>query len=171
MLNMEFVIEGSYMDKVTTRFASSGAKREADIEVRISYEIIQHVSRQLYTNPRKAIEELVTNSYDAGATECWVKLPQNPEDNLIVLDNGKSMDLEGLKGLWSVARSPKYSSSGDRIANERMQIGKFGVGKLAAYALGARLTHITCVDNDIRMISVAQEEIKQKNDGRPPSFA
>jgi hypothetical protein len=80
---------------------------EDDVRVDISYDIIKQVSAQLYTNPRKAIEELICNSYDAGATECHVKLPQNETDALVVLDNGESWIYRGLKDLWVVAESQK----------------------------------------------------------------
>jgi hypothetical protein len=140
----------------------SGATPEEQIPVDISYEIVRHVSAQLYTSPRKAIEELVCNSYDAGASQCHLVLPQTAKEALRVLDNGKSMDLEGLRGLWRVAQSPKGSDP-NRIANNRMQIGKFGVGKLAAFALGERLTHVACVKDEVRVISVGQHEIKDKS--------
>jgi hypothetical protein len=152
---------------------AAGATSEGKVEVDISYDIIRHVSAQLYTNPRKAIEELITNSYDAGAKQCWVRLPMESGEPLAVLDNGESMDLNGIKGLWRVAHSPKISSKGEsapRIDNDRMQIGKFGVGKLAAFALGERLTHVTCVNGSVRVISVGQSEIRAKGGGQAPRF-
>ena len=161
------------MARVRDSFKSAGALSEGKVAVDISYDIIRHVSAQLYTNPRKAIEELITNSYDAGAKECRVSLPAQPHDPLIVLDNGISMDLEGIKGLWRVAHSPKVTNSNadsPRIANNRLQIGKFGVGKLAAFALGERLTHVTCVDGSVRVISVGQSEIRAKSGNRAPEF-
>jgi len=147
------------------------ATAEGDVRVDISYDIIRHVSAQLYTNPRKAIEELVCNSYDAGATESHVKLPKDKKGALVVLDNGQSMDLEGLRSLWHVADSPKKpDSKGRRIDNDRLQIGKFGVGKLAAYALGRRLTHVATVKGVTRIVSVGKDEIKGRGDGGPPRF-
>lgn len=149
------------------------ATDDGSIAVDISYDIIRHVSAQLYTSPRKAIEELVCNAYDAGATECHVVLPEAAGDPLLVLDNGVSMDLEGLRGLWKVASSPKAETldkQGRRVANGRMQIGKFGVGKLAAFALGDRLTHIACTAGTVRVISVDQDKIKDAGNGRAPRF-
>jgi len=147
------------------------ATAEGEVKVDISYDIIRHVSAQLYTNPRKAIEELVCNSYDAGATECHVKLPKDQKGSLVVLDNGQSMDFEGLRGLWQVADSPKKpDSKGRRIDNDRLQIGKFGVGKLAAYALGKRLTHVATVKGVTRIVSVGKDEIKGRGDGGAPRF-
>jgi Histidine kinase-, DNA gyrase B-, and HSP90-like ATPase len=147
------------------------ATPEAEVRVDISYDIIKQVSAQLYTNPRKAIEELVCNSYDAGATECHVKLPQDTTDALVVLDNGKSMDLQGLKNLWMVAKSPKGpDASGRRIANNRLQIGKFGIGKLAAYALGKQLTHVATIKGITRVVSVSEDKIKERKRGGAPRF-
>ena len=146
------------------------AKADGNVEVNVSYDIIRHVSAQLYTNPRKAIEELICNSYDAGAKVCYVTLPRDSKRSLLVLDNGKSMDLEGLQKLWKVADSPKTSTSDDRIHGSRMQIGKFGVGKLAAFALGKRLTHIVCINGEVRVVSVGQMEIKEQEGGKPPTF-
>ena len=150
----------------------AGAATEGKVEVDISYDIIRQFSAQLYTNPRKAIEELITNSYDAGADECWVRLPKASSEALAVLDDGEAMDLKGIKDLWRVAHSPKAKEDGSlqRIENNRMQVGKFGVGKLAAFALGGRLTYITCVDGNVRVVSVGQSEIREKGIGRAPTF-
>jgi len=159
--------------KIKDLVKAAGATSEGKVEVDISYDIIRHVSTQLYTNPRKAIEELITNSYDAGATQCWVKLPTNAEEPLAVLDDGESMDFSGIKDLWRVAHSPKVprgNESAPRIENDRMQIGKFGVGKLAAFALGGRLTHVACVKGSVRVVSVGQSEIRQRGLGRAPKF-
>lgn len=147
------------------RFAeTAGHSQEDRVTVDISYNIIRQFSHQLYTNPRKAIEELVVNSYDAGATECYVSTPREPSDQLTVLDNGTSMDLDGLKKLWMVAKSPKenMTKEGRRVDNQRVQIGKFGVGKLASFALGKRLTHVTTVDGETRIVSVGEEEIQER---------
>lgn len=48
-------------------FRKAAGKAEGSVVVDISYDIIRHVSMQLYTNPRKAIEELICHGYDAGA--------------------------------------------------------------------------------------------------------
>lgn len=50
------------------------------------------------------------------------------------------MDEEGFRQLWRVADSPK---AGGEEQNGRNPIGQFGIGKLAAYVLAWRLTHIS----------------------------
>lgn len=145
-------------------------KSEGEVEVDISYDIIRQMSKQLYTNPRKAIEELICNGYDAGASKCFVKTPLQEGDFLAVLDNGKSMDFTGLRDLWKVAVSPKENLGADRVDNGRQQIGKFGVGKLAAFSLGQRLTHVATKNKETRIVSVGQDEIRDRSGGKKPSF-
>ncbi len=117
-----------------------------DIPVHISYEIIRLFSEGLYKSPHKAVEELVSNGYDAGATEVHVLLPKEADDDselapLWVIDNGEGMDTDGFIQLWRVADSPKASTS---TANtDRLPIGQFGIGKLASYVLAWKLTHIS----------------------------
>src|SRR4051794_7541687 len=85
-----------------------GGSVEGQISVRISYAIIDRFSEGLYSSPNKAFEELVSNSYDAGAGRVWVVIPPNLDAAAIlaVVDDGVSMDLDGLKDLWQVGVSP-----------------------------------------------------------------
>ena len=118
------------------------------IDVRISYEIIRLFSEGLYQSPHKAIEELVTNSFDADADRVFVLIPRPSEessgDSLWVIDDGFGMDKGGFTILWRVADSTKYG--GAPTAKGRLPIGQFGIGKLAAYVLAWRLTHVSKVN-------------------------
>ena len=53
-----------------------------EIPVHISYEIIHLFSEGLYKSPHKAIEELVTNSYDANAKRVHILLPEADQDGV-----------------------------------------------------------------------------------------
>ncbi|MEE6211100.1 ATP-binding protein [Salarchaeum sp. III] len=128
------------------------------VNIDINFRIIKQFSEQLYDNPRRAIEELVCNSYDAGATECHINTPGEVGDSLYVLDNGNSMDMEGLQWLWNVASSRKTEEG--RTEGSRQQIGKFGVGKLASFALGSRLTYAATTGETTRVVSVHQNRLK-----------
>ena len=124
-------------------FASVG-KETDDIEVRLSYRIVELFSEGLYTSPNKAVEELVANSFDAGAQQVHVLLSPNLHDQdatIVVIDDGEGMDQEGLKRLWLIGISNKRELPS--LPQGRKQIGKFGIGKLATYVLANRLTHIS----------------------------
>ncbi|HEX9601463.1 MAG TPA: ATP-binding protein [Mariniflexile sp.] len=119
-------------------------KKIDDIPVKISYRIIELFSAGLYSSPNKAFEELVSNSYDAYANQVAVYIPSDKlEENAIiwVCDNGQSMDKDGLKDLWKIGDSPKMAIR-NKIQNGRLQIGKFGIGKLATYILTNDLTYV-----------------------------
>ena len=124
-------------------FAAIGDATD-DIEVRLSYKIVELFSEGLYASPNKAVEELVANSFDAGARRVQVLLSSNLHDQdatIAVFDDGDGMDHEGLKRHWLIGMSNKRRLSA--LPRGRPQIGKFGIGKLATYVLANRLTHIS----------------------------
>jgi hypothetical protein len=112
------------------------------IQVKISYRIIELFSAGLYSSPNKAFEELVCNAYDAFADNVgvYVSPDLSAEGAYIwVCDNGESMDQDGLKELWKVGVSNKRNEEREK---KRLQIGRFGIGKLATYVLANKLTYI-----------------------------
>jgi hypothetical protein len=124
-------------------FATSGKETEK-IDVRLSYRIVRLFSEGLYASPNKAIEELVANSFDAGALRVAVFLPSDFHEQgaaIAVFDDGEGMDAEGLKQHWLIGKSFKRKLP--RLPKGRQQIGQFGIGKLATYVLANRLTHIS----------------------------
>lgn len=153
--------EGQRLGSDIFATAKESGQPGESISIDISFRIIRQFSLQLYDNPRRAIEELVCNSYDANAEKCYIQTPGDDEDTLYVLDNGHSMDMEGLRWLWKVAASRKEEELGEeRTKGGRQQIGKFGVGKLASFALGSRLTYIATKEGTTRVISVHQDRLK-----------
>lgn len=130
------------MSSISINFKNAG-KETSRIPVRISYRIIELFSDGLYSSPSKAIEELVTNSFDAGAENVHVITSPDiyQEDAVIVIiDDGESMDEAGLRSHWHIGVSKKRDRK--EPPKGRRQIGKFGIGKLATYALANELTHI-----------------------------
>jgi len=119
-------------------------QQKAKIAVRISYKIIHLFSEGLYSSPHKAIEELVSNSFDAGAENVQVIVPLDlgaKNASIAVIDDGVGMNEDGLKELWLIGVSNKRIPT-KKPPKGRKQIGRFGIGKLATYVLANRLTHI-----------------------------
>lgn len=122
-------------------FIELGTKTD-DIDVRISHRIIHLFSEGLYSSPNKALEELVSNSFDAGARNVHLIISPDltsPNSTIVVLDDGEGMDLDGLKNHWVIGRSTRRNET----AQDRHPIGKFGIGKLSTYVLADQLTHIS----------------------------
>ena len=130
------------------------------IDVKISYRIIELFSAGLYSSPNKAFEELVCNSYDAFADKVAVYVPSDltvEGASIWVCDNGESMDQNGFKDLWKIGESLKRDDPArDR---RRLQIGRFGIGKLATYVLTNRLTYICKKENRYLAVTMRYDTI------------
>jgi len=143
---------------------TTAGKQIGTLPVFIGYRIIDLFSGHLYSNPAKAIEELVVNAYDAFAQNCQVILPddwENPDAKVLVWDDGESMNLEGLRELWLVAETTKRDPNRERRAEKkgRLPIGKFGIGKLASYVVGHRISHVCKHGKQILAVTMDFSEV------------
>ena len=126
---------------------SLGAAVGAPLPVTLSPELVGLLSDQLYRSPSKAIEELVVNGFDAEADEARIFVPEAGSNTpfIVVYDDGVGMTYEGLADLWRVGR-PKKRDDSVNARKQRKQIGKFGIGKLATYAVAHRVTYVTTTE-------------------------
>ena len=148
-----------------------------EIPVHISYEIIHLFSEGLYKSPHKAIEELVTNSYDANAARVHILLPEADQNNdvnsslpLWVIDDGHGMDVDGFRQLWRIAESNKANMAAQ---NGRSVIGQFGIGKLASYVLAWNLTHVSRANDRFLLTSMNFHDVtgQRLTDAQPISIS
>ena len=151
------------------RSLRASGQSEGSVHVQIGPRFLELFSENLYSSPNKAFEELVSNSWDAGASVVHVAIPSSGEDaasGVWVLDNGESMDLKGLEQLWAVASSAKR----DREDPPRPQTGKFGIGKLATYILANEVTYICkAADGVIRSVTMDFLDIEERADASDAS--
>src|SRR3954468_18832900 len=101
------------MNKSKTDFSTIGSSI-GDIDVRLSYKIVELFSEGLYASPNKAIEELVANAFDAGAQDVQVLVSDNlSEQNatIVVIDDGEGMNAAELKQHWLIGSSNKRDLS------------------------------------------------------------
>ena len=140
-------------------------KKVKKIPVSLNYRIIELFSAGLYSSPNKAFEELVSNSYDAYATQVCVFIPQEitKKSMMVVCDNGDSMNLDELKELWQIGKSKKLEIG---KKNGRLQIGQFGIGKLATYVLADKLTYLCKKKGQIHLVSMDYNSIPKQNKQR-----
>jgi len=132
--------------EILEQFTTAGTE-SGQIDVKISHKIIQLFSEGLYSSPHKAIEELVSNSFDAGAQNVHIVLSpdlRDPDATILIIDDGEGMNAEQLKQHWIIGKSTRRNGSG---SGRRKPIGKFGIGKLSTYVLSSKLTHICKSEN------------------------
>jgi len=158
------------LDSATVALVKSSGKSEGSFPIEVGSRFIELFSENLYSSPNKAFEELVANSWDAGATGVYIHIPQatsRDKDAVWVLDNGVSMDFEGLKLLWTITSGHKRQEG----KSGRPQIGKFGIGKLATYILAKEITYVCkFADGVIRTVSLNYAQVEsQKGVWKPSS--
>lgn len=144
------------------QFVTTGTET-GSIDVQLSYKIVALFSEGLYSSPNKAVEELVTNAFDAGARNVHVALSDSlssQDASIVVIDDGQGMDPDGLRQHWIIGNSNKRDLAD--LPNGRQQIGKFGIGKLATYVLANRLTHITKTKGKFYSTSMDYAQISQR---------
>lgn len=115
-----------------------------NINVEISYKIIELFSAGLYSSPNKAFEELICNSYDAFANTVSVYVSpdlNNENSYIMVCDDGEGLTQDEFKNLWKIGESVKRENP--ERDKKRLQIGQFGIGKLSTYILARKLTHLS----------------------------
>ncbi len=141
-------------------------KETGKIPVRISYRIIELFSEGLYASPNKAIEELVSNAFDAGATNVHVVLSPDrtvPDAFIAVIDDGTGMRPDDLRLHWMIGVSNKRQLK--KPPKGRKQIGKFGIGKLATFVLSTHLTHLCKIEGKYFATTMDYSQIPQGHGG------
>lgn len=99
--------------------------------------IVRLLSASTYENFPDAIREMVSNAYDADATE--VRITINLEQDFIrIRDNGNGMTPEEFDFFLRIAGQKRDKK---RISSEfgRKQIGQFGIGFLAIFPFGEQI--------------------------------
>jgi hypothetical protein len=111
------------------------------LPITVDKSVVKHLSLGLYRNYALAIKELISNSYDAGATEVKIKLDLKNK-KIVIRDNGAGMDYEEFKGQYLyIGQLKSPSKKPDELG--RMRIGTFGIGFLAPLPYCTKMTVIT----------------------------
>jgi len=115
--------------------------KKGTLEIKVDKAVVKHLSIGLYRNYALAIKELVSNAYDAGATEVKIKLDLKKK-RIVIRDNGRGMDYGDLDNEYlCIGLHKEPSKKPDELG--RMRIGTFGIGFLAPLPYCKRMTVIT----------------------------
>ncbi len=116
--------------------------REQVVHMKVAAQIVQHLSKGIYSNPANCIKELINNSFDADATKVIVRA--KPEfDTFSITDDGEGMNYLDFdkKFLW-ISRSDKRDL-GLFTKTGRPIIGKIGIGFIAVSEICNKMTVIS----------------------------
>ncbi len=105
--------------------------KQLELPFKVNKEVVSHLSLGLYRNFARAIKELISNAYDAGATEVKIKLDLDKAE-IIVRDNGHGMSLEDIENKFlTIGFVTSPSDKPDELG--RYRIGTFGIGCLSVF--------------------------------------
>lgn len=149
--------------------------------------VVKHLGVQMYAGrPVPAIAELISNAWDADATNVDVRLPlatawdPSNEDHCIELsDNGDGMTWEMVRDAYlDVGRDRREAEKTDRSPAGRLLQGRKGVGKLAGFGI-ADVVEVQTVHRDpdrqvnkpvLIWFRLSLEELRKAKKGPAPVY-
>lgn len=103
---------------------------------------IEHLGVKMYSHTPPAIAELIANSYDACANLVQIRLFDTHNFKIEVEDDGDGMSFEEINDHFlRIGRNRRKEKQPNSC--ERKPTGKKGLGKLALFGLGNKITIIT----------------------------
>lgn len=144
--------------------------------------VLARITDGIYRNPSSALRELISNAYDADATEVHVETDAPNFTRITVWDNGIGMDERSLSRLvHHIGGSSKRTAEGVEIGTTSAQnasltkggrrlIGKIGIGLFSVNQLTQRFQIITKIKGKpYRLLAeVVLNQYEEKEEEVPP---
>lgn len=113
-------------------------------ELKFDPKTIEHLGVKMYATLPPALAELISNSYDADASEVVVEFFEqngNPK-SITVIDNGTGMSSDDIQNKFLVIGRNRRRLEGDKPSPKfkRLPTGKKGLGKLALFGLAKNVS-------------------------------
>jgi hypothetical protein len=142
-----------------------------DVPVRFGPDFLADHAGQIITNPRVALIELVSNSYDAGATDVAIEWPDGESrDNFGISDNGHGMSRAEFDERWRTLNYKRAISQGAEVsfpagvsARHRTALGLHGKGRHGAFFFADEYDIETWRDRECTSCTV-----RRTNGGKEP---
>lgn len=97
------------------------------------------VGRNILSDPKIAVVELIANAWDAGATQVDIVWPANNEQKFSIRDNGDGLSKDEFSARWRTLAYDRIASQGSSIIVDkkpRSVFGRNGVGRFAGFCFG-----------------------------------
>lgn len=114
--------------------------------------IIGDISVGVYRSPANALKELVSNAFDAGATEVFINTDHPAFLNVSCYDNGPGMSVDELRRVLRYIGGSNKRLERDTGSHGRPTIGKIGIGILGMCQISKRFVILSsCEGQDFRL--------------------
>lgn len=144
---------------------------EAEIieaEINAAARIIGDISTGIYRSPANALKELVSNSFDAGATEVVISTDHPGFFSVSCFDNGPGISIDKLQEIFQYIGGSDKRQNGETGPYGRPVIGRIGIGILAMSQISKRFVIISSrAGEDFRIeVEVNIEEFETADSAR-----
>ncbi|WP_406255174.1 ATP-binding protein [Streptomyces chartreusis] len=134
------------------------------LEIRFRGRVIEHLGIDMYQSPVAAIAELVSNAWDADATDVCVSLPANVKDAqaaIVIKDDGEGMTLKQCQERYlNVGCNRRRDRGSETTPLGRPMMGRKGIGKFAGFGI-ARFVEVDTVSKETGERTVFQLDADQ----------
>ncbi|MCU1291392.1 MAG: hypothetical protein JWP08_242 [Bryobacterales bacterium] len=125
--------------------------RKRILSLEYSGNLIKHLGLSMYSGAVPALAELISNAWDADASEVHLEFPFdqhiNPWDIVYVRDDGRGMTWEDVRDHYLVIGRDRRLTQGSKTLAGRTVMGHKGIGKLAGFGI-ARKVEVRTVRNN-----------------------
>jgi len=137
-------------DLLPTLLSEMGTSVVTETALVTNEKVLARITDGIYRAPGSSLRELLSNAYDADATEVTVNTDAPRFERIIVRDNGQGMSLETLAYvIQNIGGSAKRTLQGQQLnvvnhqdpsltRNGRKVIGKIGIGLFSVAHLRLR---------------------------------
>ena len=127
------------------------------LKLRFLGSLIEQLGAQLYPGATATMAELISNAWDADASNVWIDIPLGrtwtEDDRIVVVDDGDGMSYEDAETRYLlVGRKRRVELKKDHTEDGRPLHGRKGIGKLAAFGT-AKILECLTVDTDGQITS------------------
>lgn len=134
-------------------------------ELKFSPVVIKHLGLSMYSTLPPVLSELITNSYDADASEVMIIVDQQAK-SIEILDDGHGMTAKELNSDFLNIGRNKRKNAGNSISNryKRKITGKKGIGKLSVFGICKEIYVESCKDGYVNAFSMNYDALVNRGD-------
>ncbi|WP_260847914.1 BbrUII/HgiDII family restriction enzyme [Shewanella algae] len=137
--------------------------------IKLDMNVLNHLGMSLYSNTPAVLTEIISNAWDADATEVAISIDKEKSEVLIV-DNGHGMSEQDIKNRFlNVGYARRDDKRAKSDTRQRQVMGRKGIGKLAMFSLASKIQVTSKTENGPAIafeidVKALQQAIKNKLD-------
>ncbi len=135
------------------------------LKLEFSGALVEQLGAQLYPSATASVAELISNAWDADASNVWVTIPfgqsWTKNDEIVVLDDGHGMTREQAQTQYLIVGRKRRLQDDGKSPGGRDVHGRKGIGKLAAFGTAEMLDCVTVRDNQTESFRLDYDKIRK----------